>query len=381
MTIRILHLITSLDTGGAERMLEKLVTGMDHGRFRNVVVSLKDEGVIGPRLRQAGIAVHALGMRGGIALPGRMLALARLIANMQPDILQTWLYHADLAGTLAHAFSGSRSLLAWNLRCSDMNLADYAASTRLVLRADAVLSRRPAFIITNSEAGKRHHVALGYRPKRWIDIPNGFDMTVFRPQPDAAGALRRELGLPDTARLAGMLARLDPMKDHGTFIAMAEQLAGRESDLHFLLAGRGCTAANAMLAAARQRLGGRLHLLGERQDVPALLAGLDVFLLTSAYGEGFPNVLGEALATGTPCVATDVGDAAAILGDCGIVTKPRDPQALAAAVMQVLARSPEQRAEMQSLARRRAEENFSLPTIVARYEAVYAEAAAARGIR
>src|SRR5690606_38448432 len=154
-------------------------------------------------------------------------------------------------------------------RCSDMNLADYAASTRLVLRADAVLSRRPAFIITNSEAGKRHHVALGYRPKRWIDIPNGFDMTVFRPQPDAAGALRRELGLPDTARLAGMLARLDPMKDHGTFIAMAEQLAGREPDLHFLLAGRGCTAANAMLAAARQRLGGRLHLLGERQDVPS----------------------------------------------------------------------------------------------------------------
>src|SRR5690606_22111369 len=124
MTIRILHLITGLDTGGAERMLEKLVTGMDHGRFRNVVVSLKDEGVIGPRLRQAGIAVHALGMRGGIALPGRMLALARLIANMQPDILQTWLYHADLAGTLAHAFSGSSSLLAWNLRCSDMHLAD-----------------------------------------------------------------------------------------------------------------------------------------------------------------------------------------------------------------------------------------------------------------
>lgn len=380
MTLRILHLITGLGTGGAEHMLEKLAGGMDRAQFSSAVISLTGEGAVGPRLRRSGIPVHALGIRGWQDVPGALLTLRRLVDDIQPDILQTWLYHADLVGTLVHWLARSPAALAWNLRCSDMNLADYALSTRLVLRAVVAISARPAFVVTNSEAGRRHHAALGYKPRRWVDIPNGFDTSLFRPRPEASSALRAELGIPERTPVVGMVARLDPMKDHDTFVAMAGILAARHPEMRFVLVGRGCTAAAPLLAAAQRRLEGRLHLLGERQDIPMLLAGMDVGVLTSAYGEGFPNVLGEALATGLPCVATDVGDAAAILGDCGIVVPPRDAAALAAGVETLLARGDAERSAAQQRARRRAEENFSLQAAIRCYESVYSEAAPARQV-
>ncbi|HEX6958393.1 MAG TPA: glycosyltransferase [Ferrovibrio sp.] len=376
MTIRILHLITDLEVGGAERMLERLILGMDRAQFENIVVSLTDQGPIGRHLLQAGIPVHALRMRGVTSLPRAMRDLHRLLQRKQPDILQTWLYHADLVGTLVQIFADTKARLIWNLRCSDMQLGNYALSTRLTLMAVAALSRRPAAIITNSEAGRRHHAGLGYRPPRWELIPNGFDLDAFRPQPQAGGAFRAALGLPPEAKLIGMIARFDPVKDHATFLAMAERLAPQVPAAHFLLIGRGCDPATPLFAAAAQRLAGRLHLLGERGDVQQLLPGLDLCVLSSA-SEGFPNVLGEALACGVPCLATDVGDAALVLGDCGTIVPPRDPAALAKAAGEILGWSAEHRAQMQRRARHRAERHFSLPVAVERYEMLYREMSSA----
>lgn len=373
--LRIIHLITGLRIGGAERMLEKLVTGMAPAAADSIVVSLTGEGPIGARLRDHGITVHALDIDGALGLPAGLLRLRRILRQQRPHIIQTWLYHADLVGLLATVLFRSNARLLWNLRCSDMDLAEYRLPTRLIRRLLAWLSAQPDLIVSNSRAGQIYHEKIGYHPRRWTIIPNGFDLDLFQADAEAAPQLRRSLGLPPTARLAGMIARFDPMKDHATFLAMAERLLDDRPDLHFLLVGRGCTSATPVLAAGADRLRGHLHLLGERSDIPAILAGLDLVVLSSAYGEGFPNVLGEALATGTPCAATDVGDVAAIVGDCGLVVPPRAPDALAAAAGRLLDLPEPERAALRAKTRHRAETHFALPAIISRYETLYREIA------
>lgn len=236
-----MHVITGLQTGGAERMLEKLVTGMPRTAYENIVVSLMDDGVIGPQLRAGGIAVHSLGIHSIFSLPSGLLRLHRLLRQYRPQILQTWLYHADLVG-VAGGLLHRDAKLVWNIRCSDMDLTQYNATTRLILRLLALCSARPDLVIGNSDTGRRHHIGLGYRARRWAVIPNGFDLEKFRIDPQAAPALRRSLGLAENVRLVGMVARFDPMKDHAAFVDMATRLHRDRPDTHFLLAGRGCDA-------------------------------------------------------------------------------------------------------------------------------------------
>lgn len=368
MTIQIVHLITSLQVGGAEHMLEKLVTGMDDATFSPTVISLTTEGPIGRRLRDAGIPVYALGLTGPLTLPRALFRLHRLLTRLQPQVLQTWLYHADLVGSLTRILHSGTPLL-WNLRCSDMDMSDYSHKTHFVLRLLALLSGLPKAIITNSEAGRQHHIGLGYRGDGWLTIPNGFDLTRFAP--GNRGALRAELRLTPAEKVVGMVARFDPMKDHANFVEMAHKLAQSDPNLHFVLVGRGCTSDTALLEQAARALGPRLHLLGERHDVATLLPDFDVLVLSSAYGEGFPNVLGEALACGVPSVATDVGDAALILDDCGLTVPPRNPQALADAVARILAMPEPELAAWKARMRQRAESQFELTGVIARYESVY----------
>ena len=224
--------------------------------------------------------------------------------------------------------------------------------------------------MVNSEAGRAAHLRLGYRPRRWEVIPNGFDTALFRPDPKSRAAMRRALGIPGKAPLIGMLARFDPMKDHATFLAAAAHLAAERPDIHFLVAGRGVIPENSALAAG-PALAGRLHLLGERPDAPCLLAALDIATLTSAFGEGFPNVIGEAMACAVPPVATDVGDAKLLIGATGRVVPPRNPVALAAAWDEILALNPGHRAAMGAAARERIVGNYSLQAVIERYSALY----------
>lgn len=373
MTKHVLHLITGLGVGGAEHMLEKLVLSMDRAEFRNTVVSVTRDDQIAGRLREAGISVHSLGLTNAASLPRTILRLRRLILELQPDIMQTWLYHADLVGTVTHMTTPTDTKLLWNLRCSDMDMRKYSMGTRWVLRLLPMLSGNPLRIISNSEAGRRHHITLGYRESGWTILPNGFDLAKFAPRDAARQQLRQQLGIRDGDFLIGMIARHDPMKDHSNFFAMARQLAKQRNDVQFMLVGRGCEPDKEWNASARAELGPRLHLLGERKDVADLLPALDVMTLTSAYGEGFPNVLGEALAAGIPSVATDVGDAARILGDCGVIVPPRNPDALVGAVQQILNMPAAERDAWCQRMRQRAEREFNLADVAARYEKLYRE--------
>lgn len=372
--VKVVHLITTLDVGGAEMALSRLLPALDRRRVESRVVSMTAVGPVGDVLRAAGIGVDTLAMRRGRPTPGALLRLVRLLRAWQPDVLQTWLYHADLLGAMA-ARLARVPRLAWNIRSADMQWQHYGRLSRLTQGACARLSAWPDVIVVNSEAGRRHHAAIGYHPRAWCVIPNGVDTEVFRPDPHARMTLRREWGIEGDAPVIGMIARLDPMKDHATFLEAARVVLQARDDVHFVLAGEDVEPARLPWPeGASHLLASRVHCLGRRGDVPRVMAALDVCTLSS-MSEGFPNVLVEGMAAGVPCVSTDVGDARRIVEETGLIVPPRDAPALATAWL-ALVRSPEERRARGRAARERATSEFSLRRAVAAYESLYARLAA-----
>lgn len=368
--ITVLHVITDLDRGGAETLLSRLVQSGDPARIRHHVVSLSNEGTLGPEIAAAGIPVTALGMTGARGLPATLFRLARLLRHVRPDVVSSWLYHADFMATLA-CLMAPKTPLIWNIRCADMDLSHYPRSTRIIRILLAHLSGIPDVVTANSEAGRRFHARLGYRPQRWELIANGFDTAVFRPDATARARLRTDLGLADTTPLAGIIARLDPMKDHATFLSAAAHVARSLPEAHFLLAGRG-TDGEAIpdMARAAGLDPERLLCLGERRDIPAIMAALDV-CVSSSITEGFSNTIGEAMACGVPCVVTDAGDSALIVGDTGRVVAVRDAAALGDAIADLLAMPPMDRQALGAAARARICEHFDKASMIACFESCY----------
>ena len=367
--IHVCHLITSLDTGGAERNLVNLVTAMDKAQFSCNVVSLIEPGPMARPLVEAGIPVTSLGMRQGRASLSSLFALARHLQSTKPVILQTWLYHADLIGTIA-AFIARPERLLWNLRCTDMTGAGNDKRIGWIVRTLSLLSGRPDAIIVNSQRGQSDHIAMGYHPKRWINIPNGVDLDRFYPRYEQQAALRTRLGLRADATTIGLVARYHPMKDVETFLRAASLLERVHADVQFVLCGDGFTHDNDVLTKmiGNMDLNDRVLLLGRRSDIDLIYPALDILSLCSIYGEGFPNVLCEAMACGVPCVATDVGDSARIIGECGLIVAPRDPQALAAAWQALCERGLRSIGQM---GRSRMTSHYGLDRMCAQYQSLY----------
>jgi|tagenome__1003787_1003787.scaffolds.fasta_scaffold20986423_5 glycosyltransferase involved in cell wall biosynthesis len=371
-SIDIVHVITDLRTGGAETMLAKLIEVMDRDQFRQTVIALQDMGALGRRIEEAGALVITLNMKSPLDLPRAILRLCSILKKQRPHLVQTWLYHADFLGTLAARCAGLSPVL-WNVRCSNMNFRDYALTTRLICAALGRMSSVPRLVISNSHTGRKVHEQLGYRACEWRIVPNGFDTERFRPDLGRANAFRTSLGVAQDVPLIGLPARLDPMKDHDTFLEAARLLADDIPKVRFVLAGTGLTSGNAEFVARVRRWGltDRVDLLGERSDMEVVMAGLDIVTLCSAYGEGFPNVLGEALSCGALCVATDVGDSALVLGPHGRIVPPRNPAELANAWRDLLGLTPNQRLAQTTAGRRYIIDNYSLPAIGRIYQDLY----------
>jgi glycosyltransferase involved in cell wall biosynthesis len=376
--LRILHLITSLNVGGAQMHLYKTVTRFNPARVASLVVSLVPGGRIGELLRGQKIPLSDLGMRRGSLNPLALARLVTLIRRFQPHMVQTYLYHADLLGYLAARWAGVPQVL-WNLRQSGMDFSKYRRTTSLTVWLCARLSRRVKRILVNSHAGLKAHARLGYDRARMQVVPNGFELTRFRPDPPSRLELRRELGLAPEARIVGMLARFDPQKDHENFLKAAQILNARLPDTYFLLAGNGLTPdhpALARLLVANPINPQHLRLLGERYDTPRLLAGLDVHVSSSAFGEGFANAIGEAMACGVPCVVTDVGDSALIVGDTGLVVPPQTPLDLSRALEEALTWPLDELTRRGEAARAEIQRRFDIDRIVAELESLYFDLAA-----
>lgn len=356
--MRILHVISSLGTGGAESFLVAMATALKGRGFEQHVVNVTSGGAHGERLLAAGIPVTELGVGGVVSAATSIVPLREVVTGFGPDLLQGWMYHGDLFATLAQTMAPGKPKLFWNIRCSDMRLQDYALQLKVVVGMCARLSARPDLVIANSRVGGEVHKAAGYRPRRLEIVPNGIDVQRFCPDSVARATVRAELGLTEGTPLVLHVARVDPMKDHYNLLSAVEGLAGAV----IVLAGKGTEA----LTRAPAILG-----LGERRDVPRLLSAGDIIVSSSAYGEGFSNAIAEGMAAGLVPVATDVGDAREIVGDCGLIVPVRDPEALRSALDRVLALSPEERRERGRAARARIEKNFSLERAVGRFAELY----------
>lgn len=376
-TIKVMHLISTLDVGGAEQNLLRLVTAMDRTAFANHVVCMTRPGVIGSRLVQAGVPVDTLAMKKGMPELRALFRLRFMAGLTKPDIIQCWMYHANILGlTLVKP-----GRTVWNIRCSDMDLSLYGSVYRLTVRAGARLAHVPSVVVANSQAGRDVHAKLGYRPRRWTVIPNGFDTEAFKPDPEAGRMIRAEQKIPEEALVIGLVCRFDPMKDHAAFFRAAEAFLKARPDAHFILAGRGVTQENHLIGklipGGPQR--GRFHLLGERSDTGRIFASLDIAASSSAWGEGLPNAVGEAMASAVPCVVTDVGDSGILVGDTGIVVPKSDPGALCAAWQRLAEAGPDCRKLMGGNARKRIIEHYSLSSMVREYETLYRSVMTGRG--
>lgn len=372
--IKVLHIITGLKTGGAERFLARLTERIGPD-FESVVVSLADRGTLGDRIEAGGARLYTLHMNRLWPGPLGLLRLPGILRREKPAIIQSWLYHADLIAYLARRFTARRSRVLWNIRNSNLDITRFSWLHRLLFAALVRFSRDMDDVVTNSRAGQAFHEARGYRPRHWHYIPNGFDTQSWKPDAQARDRLRREWQIPDDAFVFGHVARYDPQKGHLHLIAAAaEFLRSADAPLAcFVLAGRGVDANNRELSEALDRAGVRQYfrLLGERSDVAALNAACDLALSSSGFGEGFPNTIGEAMACGVPCLATDTGDTAFLIGDTGTLVPPGDTTKLAEAMAFWTHMPAAQRRAFGQAARRRIQADFSLEKVVESYSALY----------
>ncbi len=375
--LRVMHVISGLLHGGAETVLFRLATAPG-GTVRHTVVSMRGEGVMGARLREAGVEVVCLDMQGWTGNVRGLWRLYRLLRERRPDVVQTWMYHADLIAGLVARLAGIRAV-AWGVRNSGVSLGESSRSSRIAAWACARVSPWvPGVIVACARKAAEVHRAWGYRADRVLVVPNGYDLDVWHPDAAGAAELRVRWGVPEGAPLLGSVARWNPLKDHENLLAALALSVRAHPGLRCVLIGLGMSRDNADLIALARHYGLLDHLifLGRRDDVPALMRALDIHVLSSK-AEGFPNVVSEAMASGVACVVTDVGDAADIVGDHGWVVPPGDASALAGAIDRAVdaVRDPQWPARREA-ARVSVEQRYSLRTMVDRYETVWRRLAA-----
>lgn len=372
--MKIIHAIAGLTTGGAEVMLYKLLSRMNREQFVSIVISLIDRGTLGDRIAALGIPVYTIGMKQGMPTPATIWQFIHQVRQLKPDLIQGWMYHGNLAAQLAGILTFKTIPVLWNIRHSIASLSYEKQSTSAVIQALAKLSNFPQKILYNSKNSAIQHEKLGYKVSKTLVIPNGFNPENFTPSIESRHSVRAEMNLENDTFLFGRFARYHKMKDYANFLQAAALLLKDYPQVHFLLAGHKVDRENQTLCQQIDALGigKRIHLLGERQDIPRLTAALDIACSSSLYGEAFPNAIGEAMSCGVPCVVTDVGDSAWIVGDAGRVVPPGDPEALAKAGKELISLGSEGRKALGKAARERIIESFSLDSIVYQYEQLYA---------
>lgn len=355
-------------------MLYRLLSRCDRISFQPTVISLMDRGILGNRIADLGIPVHTLDLNPKSPSLTAISKLLKLVGHIQPDIIQGWMYHANLASFLSILFYHKPCI--WCIHNSLYSLEYEKKRTTAIALFSSLLSHFVQRTIFVSQTSYLQHLEKGYSRKKSRVIPNGIDTSVFVPSSAARQGLREELGLEKKSILIGAIARFHPQKDHPNFLQAAALLLqdNKESDIHFLLCGQGCDRDNSTLTQLIDELSltQNIHLLGQRNDVPDIMAALDI-ATSSSFTEALPNVIAEAMSCGTPCVVTDVGDCAELVGNTGRIVPPTNSEALARAWQELLDLSEEERMNLGQLARNRIKDSFSLEIAVQKYEKLYRE--------
>lgn len=372
----IAHVITGLNTGGAEMMLARLVARHQDSAFRPIVYCLTDEGPIADQIRALNIPVRNLRLRRGAPNPLVVASLARRLKRDHVAVVQTWLYQADLVGGLAARLS--RIPVAWGIHNSRLDGDAVGRSLALSIWACRVAARFvPDCIVCCAESARAVHVEMGYPAGKMTVIPNGFELDRFQANPKARHRIRAKLGIGPGAPMVLIAGRFVPLKNHRLFVEAAGIVANRHPDAQFVMVGEGLDRSNRELSGWINTAGkpARFHALGRRTDMPDLLSAVDVVALTSRT-EAFPLVIGEAMATGIPCVSTDVGDAQQLIGDTGRIVPEPDAAAFAAALSELVALTHEERCALGRRARARMESEFDINIIADRYDLLWRRLAA-----
>ncbi len=378
--LHIVFIITGLSTGGAEMILYIFLSRIDRNRFCPTVITLIDGGRFVERVKDLDIPIYSLGMQPGRPSISALLRLTKLLNEIKPDLIQGWMYHSNLAAQLANFLAKRKVPVLWSVHHSVESLRAEKAALAATIKLTALLSGKIEKIIFCSERGRIQHLALGYCSNNAITIGHSFDLSKYKPASESASQsqpnLRQSLNLAESSILIGSIARYHPMKDHANFLNAAAKIVTEHPDVHFILIGPGVDNQNSILSEQIQKLGigAQTHLLGERQDIPVLMASLDIFTSSSAYGESFPTVLGEAMSCEIPCVATNVGDSDLIVGDTGIIVPTRDSEALAEAWQKLMLLGIKGRQDLGKKARERIKQSFDLDapnSFVKKYEDIY----------
>jgi len=372
--MKVLHITTGLDNGGAEAVLYRLISKNEKGHSHEIV-SLMDEGYYGKRLVKAGARVHSLRMQRGRLTFSAIVKLYKLIRSIDPDVIQTWMYHADLIGGVISCLAGKR-VVVWGIHHSNLDPGKTLRSTRLVARVCALISHFiPTKIICCSEQAARVHIELGYNASKMVVVHNGTDVLEFKPNGTERAKIRTEWHVSDDEVLVGMVARWDPLKNHETLVAALAYIKSRILlPWRCVLIGPGMMEANQELVALLEKYGLRdnFDLVGLRDDIPSVMNALDLHVLSSS-GEAFGNVTIEAMSCEVPAVVTMVGAGAVIVGETGWIVQPSDPEALGSAILQAVeAIAITETWEKRKLAcRSRVIEHFSLDGMTSAYHKVW----------
>ena len=376
--MKILHLITDLDYGGAENFLINLIKQKKIRKHKTRVIVMTSGGLSVQSTVKEGIDVQTLGLKRGEFNPLIAVKLIRMIKKFDPDILQTWLYHADLLGCICKPFTNVKNLI-WNFRCSNMDLSKYSFQSRVVFHLLKFLCKKPSLIVINSNSGREFHEHAGFIPNSWRTIPNGVDTEKFKSFNNARKNLFTKLNIPENYTLIGNVGRFDPMKDYVNLFRAFSLIKKRIKKVKFLLIGRDLNRKNENLMKmidvplAKHNLFQEISFLPPTENIHKIIPGLDLLCTSSAFGEGCPNILLEAMSSCVPCVVTDVGDSKEILGDCGIVVRPKDYRALANGMERLLKMNKEALNKMLQKGRRRIIKDFSIEYAEDQYLRMYQE--------
>lgn len=370
MAASVLHTITGLNVGGAEVMLARFIGELDRDQFSSTVLSLLAPGPLGARIEQSNSKVISIGMTNR-PKPLDLVRLIRSVSQATPDLLHGWMYHGNVAAMLGSMLGLRFRPVIWSIHHTLARLADESPLTRRLIYLSARLSSRTSAISYCSRVAADDHEKLGFDPRRRVIIPNGTDCSEFRPSPDAGARLRQLLGLPSERIIVGHIARFHPMKDQVSLVRAISRAIAKGHDIQGVFIGDGHVDGPVRAAARQFGIDTRITTLGVRSDVPDLLPGFDVFVLSSAWGEAFSLAVGEAMAAGVPALVTAVGDSPWLVGSTGVVVPPNNQEALAAGLIRLVEMNADQRRALGDRARQRIVENFSLSLYVRRHLDLY----------
>lgn len=369
---KVLHIITALNDGGAEAVLYRLCC--HSSSVQHVVISLMGEGRYASMLKEIDVNVHCLNMNKNILSLKGLLKLYKLIRNEKPHVVQTWMYHADLIGSVVARVAGVKNII-WGVHHSTLRIGETKFSTLLIAKINASLSNFiPSKIIYCAYLSKTVHEKFGYCIKKSRVVNNGYDVSYFDKNEEARNKFRSDNDLFNTF-VVGHVGRFDALKDYPNLVKALSIVKNSHSNFKLSLVGSNLVNYNKELAKiiSDNNMGSHVLMLGRRNDIMNVMNGFDLFVLSS-YSEAFPNVLSESMACYTPCVTTDVGDASVIVGDTGWVANRKDPEALASAIIEALLEKNNNSynwEKRRNLCRQRVVDNFSIDKMVAGYLEVW----------